>query len=106
MGFADLFNAPKARSYGAETEMDWRVSKRLSVRLSAGLLRTKLSRCRPGYPDFTGNEFSRSPHFTIAGRAVWQPPTGCRLSVEARHRSGFYADDVNRFRCAHRPGAR
>ena len=95
VGFADLFNAPKARSYGAETEIDWRVSKPCSVRLSAGLLRTKLIDAGPAYPNFTGNEFSRSPHLTVAGTAVWQPTNKLRLSAEARHRGGFYSDDVN-----------
>ena len=95
VGFADLFNAPRARSLGAETEIDWRVSPRLSTRLSAGVLRTKLIDAGPDYSDFEGNEFARSPHFTIAASAIWQATHNLQLSLEARHRSGFFADDVN-----------
>jgi len=95
VGFADLFNAPRARSLGAEAEIDWRVSPSLSTRLSLGLLRTRLIDAGPGYTEFEGNEFARSPHFTIAGSAIWQATSKLQLSLEARHRSGFYADDVN-----------
>ena len=95
VGFADLFNAPKAHSYGAEAELAWRPDKRLSARLSAGLLRTKLVDAGADYPDFTGNEFARSPHFTAAAAVDWEATGRLRLSAQARHHSAHYADDIN-----------
>jgi outer membrane receptor protein involved in Fe transport len=94
-GFADLFNAPKARSYGAEMELSWRVRHGLSARLSAGLLRTKLIDAGPDYPEFTGNEFARSPHFSAATAVDWTVVDGMRLSAQARYRSAYYGDEVN-----------
>ena len=41
VGFADMFNVPKARSYGLEAELDWRRSSRLSSRFALGLLHTQ-----------------------------------------------------------------
>ena len=37
VGFADLFNAPKARSYGAEAELSWRVSQPLCSSCIGGI---------------------------------------------------------------------
>jgi iron complex outermembrane receptor protein len=95
VGFADLFNAPKARSYGAEAEIAWRPNKQLSARLSAGLLRTKLVDAGPDYPEFTGNEFARSPHFSAAAAVDWNATTRLRLSAQARYHSRYFADDVS-----------
>lgn len=95
VGFADLFNAPRARSEGAEGEVDWRVSQRLSAGLAIGLLRTRLIEAGPDHPEFQGNEFARSPHLTVVGNAQWKPSDRLQLSLIARHHSGFFADDVN-----------
>jgi outer membrane receptor protein involved in Fe transport len=94
-GFADLFNAPRAHTYGAEAELGWRPSMRFSGRLSLGLLRTKMVDAGAGYPELSGNEFSRSPHFTAAAAAEWRPFPSLLLSAQARHHSGFWADEIN-----------
>ena len=63
VGFADMFNVPKARSYGLEGELDWRASKTLSSRLALGLLNTRIVRSGAGYSEFDGNQFGRSGLF-------------------------------------------
>lgn len=95
VGFADLFNAPKARSYGAEAELSWRPNPQLSATASMGLLRTKLLDAGPDYPEFTGNEFARSPHFSGALAMDWSATSRLRLSGQLRYRSGYYGDEVN-----------
>ena len=95
VGFADLFNAPKARSYGGEVELSWRAHRRLSARLSAGLLKTKLIDAGQDYPEFSGNDFARSPAFSAAAATDWKPVDGLRLSAQVRYRSAFFADEVN-----------
>ena len=95
VGFADLFNAPKAHSYGAEVEVDWRARKNLSARLSAGLQRTKLVAAGTDYPEFTGNEFARSPHFTAAVAVEWDATQRLRLSAQAHYHSPYFAGDIN-----------
>ena len=95
VGFADLFNAPKARSYGGEVELSWRAHRRLLARLSAGLLKTKLIDAGQDYPEFSGNDFARSPTFSAAAAADWKPVDRLRLSAQVRYRSAFFADEVN-----------
>jgi outer membrane receptor protein involved in Fe transport len=95
VGFADLFNAPKARSYGAEAELSWHPRQGLLARISAGLLRTKLIDAGPDYPDFSGNEFARAPHFSAAAAVDWDVTDRLRLSTQARYHSAYFSDDVN-----------
>ena len=95
VGFADLFNAPEARSYGAEAELSWRPNQRLSARFSAGLLKTKLIDAGADYREFTGNEFARSPQLSAAAALDWEPAEQLRLSGQVRYRSAFFADEVN-----------
>lgn len=89
--FADLFNVSKARSQGAEAELDWRVTSRLSARISAGLLDTKIMDAGP----LQGKEFPRSPHFTGALAMDWRPRDSIRLSAQLRHNSSYFSDDPN-----------
>src|SRR4029078_2344287 len=84
VGFADMFNVPKARSYGLEAEVDWRPSKRLTSRFSLGLLDSGIARSAPAYPEFSGNQFGRSPHLSAAAAVDWDAVPRLRLSVQVR----------------------
>jgi outer membrane receptor protein involved in Fe transport len=95
VGFADLFNAPKARSYGAEAELSWRVSPQLSASVSGGYLRTRLIDAGSDYPEFSGNEFARSPHISGAVAVDWKATTRLRVSGQLRYRSAYFGDEVN-----------
>jgi iron complex outermembrane receptor protein len=93
VGFADLFNAPKAHSYGAEAELDWRPGGQLSARLALGWLNDKIVRSGADYPEFQGKRFARSPHFTAAASVDWHATSRLRLSAQGRYHSR-YADDL------------
>jgi outer membrane receptor protein involved in Fe transport len=93
VGFADLFNAPRAHSYGAEAELDWRANKQLSARVALGLLRTKLVDAGLEYTDFSGNESGRSPHLSAAAAVDWEATPRLRLSVQGHYHSGYFSDD-------------
>jgi outer membrane receptor protein involved in Fe transport len=95
VGFADLFNVPKARSYGLEAELNWRPSSRLSARLSAGLLHTRIVRSVDAYAEFEGNQFGRSPHLSAAAAVDWEAVPRLRLSGQVRHHSSYFSDDGN-----------
>ena len=95
-GFANLFNVPKARSYGAEAELSWRVTDALSTRLAIGLLGTKMVRTEGESAVFANNEFDRSPHFTGAAAVDWRPYAQLRLSAQVRHHSPYFSDPGNR----------
>lgn len=91
----DIVNVPSAESYGAEVELSWRASDRLSLRLGAGLLKTKVLRTLPADIDFLGKEFQRSPHVSASAAVDWRPVAGLQLSVQARGSSGYFSDDAN-----------
>ena len=95
VGFANLFNVPKARSYGAEGQLSWRASPRLSASVAIGLLATKLMKTDDESANFAGNEFDRSPHFTGSVAVDWEPADKLRLSAQVRHHSGYFTDPQN-----------
>lgn len=95
VGLADLFNVPKARSYGAETEVQWRASDKLSAGIGLGLLWTKIVEAGASHPAFERNEFLRSPHLSATASIEWRPVEQLRLSVQGRHNSGYWSDDAN-----------
>jgi iron complex outermembrane receptor protein len=94
-GFANLFNVPKARTYGAEAELSWRVSDSLSTRLAIGLLDTKMARTEGESAVFDGNQFDRSPHFTGAAAFDWRATERLRFSAQVRHHSPYFSDPQN-----------
>ena len=95
-GFANLFNVPKARSYGAEAELSWQATDSLSTRLAIGLLDTKIVRTEGESAVFHGNQFDRSPHFTGAAAVDWWATERLRLSAQLRHHSPYFSDPQNR----------
>lgn len=97
VGFADLFNVPKARSYGAEAEIQWRKNSRFSATAGIGLLSTKVLDAGPDYPQLQGRSFDRSPHLSASASVNWIPVPRLNLSAQVRHH-GPYSSDA-----AHRP---
>ena len=93
--FADMFNVDKAHSQGAEFELNWRATRRLTARGAIGLLDTEIVDSG-GAPDpIDSNEFQRSPHFSGSLALDWRPIDSVRLSTQLRHNSGFNTDDAN-----------
>ena len=92
--FADLFNVPRARSYGFEASAEWRPSARLTGRLGVGLLRTRIVDAGAAAA-FTGKQFQRSPKLTLSAAIDWRPVQRLLLSAQLRRNSGFFSDDLN-----------
>jgi len=95
VGFANLFNVTKARSYGAEGQLRWRFSSELSTSVAVGFLGTRIVRSDDEVPEIEGNEFDRSPHFTGSAAVDWAATRRLRLSAQVRHHSPYYADQQN-----------
>ncbi len=95
VGYANLFNVPRARTYGAEGQLDWRVSGRLSVRAAIGFLGTKFVKTDGESADFQSNEFDRAPHFTGSAAIDWRPTERLRLSAQLRHHSPYFGNPEN-----------
>lgn len=95
VGGTDIVNVPRAESYGAEVELDWRATDRLSIRLGAGLLKTKVLRTLPADGAFLGKDFQRSPGVSASAGIDWRPIEALQLSAQLRSNSGYFSDDTN-----------
>jgi outer membrane receptor protein involved in Fe transport len=95
VGFANLFNVPKARSYGAEGQLRWRFDDALSGSVAVGLLGTKVVRSAGDVPAIEGKQFDRSPHFSASAAVDWAPAKRLRLSAQLRHHSPYFTDPRN-----------
>ena len=96
VGFADLFNVPKARAQGAELTVEWRPSRRLSAKGSIGLLDTKITRTDEASSHLLGKGFQRTPPFTASAGFDWEPVTRLRLSAQLHHNAGYFSDETER----------
>ena len=96
VGFADLFNVPRARAHGAELALDWRASRRFSARGSIGLLDTKITRTDEATSHLLGKGFQRAPLFSASAAVDWQPVERVRLSAQLRHNAGYFSDETER----------
>jgi outer membrane receptor protein involved in Fe transport len=95
VGFANLFNVPKARSYGAEGQLRWRFGDALEASAAMGLLGTKVVRSDAEVPGIEGKQFDRAPHFSASAAVDWVPREGLRLSAQVRHHSPYFTDPRN-----------
>ncbi|AGT10385.1 TonB-dependent receptor [Paracoccus aminophilus] len=87
-------NAEKAKSYGFEVSADYQVTEALMLRASAGALKTRISEISSNAA-LQGNEFARSPGFTLALGANWDVNDRFQLGGQVRHVDGYYSDTAN-----------
>jgi outer membrane receptor protein involved in Fe transport len=94
--FASEFaNAPRARSYGAELQLDWRVVPTLRFAAGLGVLRTKILETNEPEDPLLGKEFAHAPHFTAFAAIDWRPTETLRLSAQLRRNSAYFSEDSN-----------
>jgi len=93
--FSAIANAPSAHSYGAEVEVDYRPTRRLSAQLAFGLLQTRITRTKFESDPLLGKQFNRSPHFTGSAAIDWKPARQLRLTAQVRHHANYFSDDAN-----------
>jgi len=95
VGFANLFNVPRARSRGLEAEVRWRASDSLSWSAAVGLLGTRILEADSEAAVLAGKQFDRSPRFSGSAAIDWRPFDRLRLTAQVRHRSGYFSDPRN-----------
>jgi iron complex outermembrane receptor protein len=93
VGLLQIFSEPRAHLYGAELAANVKLSSRLTARAAIGLLGTRITETVDPKDPFLGKEFGGAPHFTGSASFDWQATDHFRLSANARHNSGFWADD-------------
>lgn len=91
----DIVNQPTVETYGAELELAWRATERLTLRLGAGLLETKVLRTLLATDPSFGKDFERAPSVSASAAVDWRPVDALRLSVQLRTNTGYFSDDAN-----------
>ncbi len=95
VGFANLFNVPRARSSGAELSAKMQANARFSAQVAVGLLDTRITRTDAESAPFNGKQFDRAPHFTGSIAIDWKPMRAFGLSAQVRHHSSYFTDNAN-----------
>ncbi len=87
-------NAEKAHAYGLEVGADYQLLDNLTLKASAGLLKTEIDQMsrRTG---FEGNEFAKSPGYMLTFGASWDVTEKFNISGQVRHLDGYYSDLAN-----------
>ena len=87
-------NAEKAHSYGLEIGADYKPVDSLTLRASAGFLRTKIDEMSSAKA-WEGNEFARSPGKTFPRGASWDASDKLKLGGQVRFIDGYYSNTAN-----------
>lgn len=87
-------NAEKAHSYGLEVGFDYKVLDSLTLRASAGLLKTEIDEISSNV-DYEGNKFPKAPGYMFTVGASWDVTDKFNLSADLRHLDGYYSNVAN-----------
>lgn len=87
-------NAEKAHAYGLELSADYRVLDNLTLKASAGTLRTRIDKISSNN-SYEANEFARSPGYTLSFGPSWDITERWNLSAQVRRIDGYYSDTAN-----------
>ncbi|MBX7483328.1 TonB-dependent receptor [Qipengyuania qiaonensis] len=91
----EIDNAPEARTYGLEAEVDFSVTPRFRLGFGIGLLDTEITQTLDPTDPILGNEFERAPKFSAAASVNWEPLDRLNLNAQIRHNAGYFSDDAN-----------
>lgn len=92
--YVQTVNAEKSHAYGLELGVDYLPIETLTLRASAGLLKTKIDEIS-AYTDWEGNEFARSPGKMMSVAANWQATERLTLGGQVRYIDGYYSNTAN-----------
>lgn len=93
---AYTINADKAHSYGVELGADYLLLDNLTIKGSAGILRTKIDEVNLNtQTSYEGNEFAKSPGYMLSLGVSWDATEKLNISGQVRHTDGYYSDISN-----------
>jgi len=87
-------NAEKAHSYGFELGVDYLLLDNLTLKASAGVLRTEIDEMASNV-ELEGNEFAKSPGYMLSFGASWNATEKLTISGQVRHTDGYYSNISN-----------
>lgn len=87
-------NAEKAKAYGAELSVDYRISESLLVNAGASLLHTDIQEISSNI-ELQGNAFPKSPGVMFNVGVSWDITEQLNVSGQVRHLAGYFSNVAN-----------
>ncbi|EMS98291.1 TonB-dependent siderophore receptor [Agrobacterium tumefaciens str. Cherry 2E-2-2] len=87
-------NAEKAHAYGLEIGADYRVLDNLTLKGSAGVLKTEIDEISSNVA-YAGKEFAKSPGYMFTLGASWDVTDKFTVSGQVRRQDGYFSDTAN-----------
>jgi outer membrane receptor protein involved in Fe transport len=87
-------NAEKAHAYGLEIGVDYLLLDNLTIKASAGVLRTEIDEMASNVA-LEGNEFAKAPGYMLSLGASWNATEKLAISGQVRHTDGYYSNISN-----------
>lgn len=87
-------NAERAHAYGMEVEANYQLLDNLVLKAGGGLLKTEIDEIDSNVA-YEGNEFAKSPGYTLTLGASWDVTEALNLSSQVRHIDGYYSNTAN-----------
>ncbi|HEY0292881.1 MAG TPA: TonB-dependent receptor [Hansschlegelia sp.] len=88
-------NAQKARTYGGELELAYKLTPEISLSGGAGVTHARYLKFENGYGDFSHKRVPFVPRFTLNYGVDYQAPWGGFAGVQARTTGRYALDDAN-----------
>ncbi|RKF32015.1 iron ABC transporter substrate-binding protein [Agrobacterium deltaense] len=87
-------NAEEAHAYGLEIGADYQVLDNLTLKASAGVLKTEIDEISSNAA-YAGKEFAKSPGYMFTVGASWDVTDKFTVSGQVRHLDGYFSDTAN-----------
>lgn len=85
-------NASGGRNLGLESSVRWRLSQRIEVGGTLGLLRTRYYGYRPTGEDLSARDQAHAPEYQLSLNATWRHPLGWMARIDVSAVDDFYFD--------------
>jgi iron complex outermembrane recepter protein len=89
-----VLNEPRAHTSGAELELAYKATRKLTIQASEGWMRTRIDKTLLPDDPILGKQFGGVPHFSGVLGAQWNPAPNLRVSSQVRHNSSYFTDDA------------
>jgi outer membrane receptor protein involved in Fe transport len=100
VGLEEVVNDPRAHAYGAELQANYAATPALTLRGSAGIIWSKITKTLAPTDPILGKMFPGAPRFMGTLAADWRPAHRLSLSAQVRHTGAYWEDDQNNSRIA------
>jgi outer membrane receptor protein involved in Fe transport len=94
VGLERVVNDPRAHTLGAEVQLTYKATPRLTLQASGGWLGSRVDKTLVADDPILGKQFGAAPHFSGVLSGDWTAFRNLHLSTQIRHNSSYFTDDA------------